>query len=50
MLDYVLTHSDGIVVEVIDNCKNNTPNDKNNPGNMIKIEHCCNKTPTSHKR
>ena len=39
MLDYVLAHSDGVVVEVIDNCKNNTPNDKNNPGNMIKIEH-----------
>lgn len=39
MLDYILAHSDGTVVEVIDNCKENTPNDKNNPGNMIKIEH-----------
>ena len=39
MLDYVLAHSDGVVVEVIDNCKSNTPNDKNNLGNMINIEH-----------
>lgn len=39
MLDYVLAHSDGVVVEVIDDCKENTPYDKYNPGNMIKIEH-----------
>lgn len=38
-MDEVLAHSDVVIIEVIDNCKNNTPNEKNNPGNMIKIKH-----------
>ena len=39
MLDNIVAHSDGVVVEVISNCNVNTPNDSNNPGNMVKIDH-----------
>lgn len=38
-LDYIVAHSDGIVVQLISNCTSNTPNDKTNPGNMIKLDH-----------
>ena len=38
-LDNIVAHSDGIVVQVIDNCNANTPNNSNNPGNMVKIDH-----------
>lgn len=39
MLDNVIAHSDGTIVQVIDNCNINTPNDVTNPGNMVKIDH-----------
>jgi hypothetical protein len=39
MLDNIVAHSDGTVIQVISNCNGNTPNDSNNPGNMVKIEH-----------
>jgi len=39
MLDNIVAHSDGVVVEVISNCNVNTPNNSNNPGNMVKIDH-----------
>lgn len=39
MLDNIVAHSEGTVVQVISNCSANTPNDSNNPGNMVKIEH-----------
>lgn len=38
-LDNIVAHSDGVVVQVIDNCNGNTPNNSNNPGNMVKIDH-----------
>lgn len=38
-LDNIVAHSDGTVVEVINNCNVNTPNDPTNPGNMVKIDH-----------
>ena len=38
-LDNIVSHSDGTVVQVINSCKYNTPNDGNNPGNMVKIDH-----------
>lgn len=38
-LDNIVAHSDGAVVQVIDNCNGNTPNNSNNPGNMVKIDH-----------
>lgn len=38
-LDNIVAHSDGTVVEVIDNCNVNTPDDPTNPGNMVKIDH-----------
>ena len=38
-LDNIVAHSDGTVVQVVNNCTNNTPNDTNNPGNMVKIDH-----------
>ena len=38
-LDNIVAHSDGVVVQVIDNCNANTPNNSNNPGNMVKIDH-----------
>ena len=33
-LDDIIAHSNGVVVQVINNCKVNTPTDKNNAGNM----------------
>lgn len=39
MLDNIVAHSDGVVIQVISNCNANTPNDSNNPGNMVKIDH-----------
>lgn len=39
MLDNIVAHSDGTVVEVISDCNVNTPNNSNNPGNMVKIDH-----------
>lgn len=48
MLDNIVAHSDGTVVEVISNCNINTSGDgrynspyrdSNNPGNMVKIDH-----------
>lgn len=38
-LDNIVAHSDGVVVQVIDNCNGNTPNNSDNPGNMVKIDH-----------
>lgn len=38
-LDNIVAHSDGTVIQVINNCTGNTPNDSNNPGNMVKIDH-----------
>lgn len=38
-LDEITAHSDGTVVQVINNCNANTPNDPTNPGNMVKIDH-----------
>lgn len=38
-LDNIVAHSDGTVVQVINDCNVNTPNDPTNPGNMIKIDH-----------
>lgn len=38
-LDNIVAHSDGTVVEVINNCNVNTPDDPTNPGNMVKIDH-----------
>ncbi len=39
MLDYVIAHSSGHVIEVISDCNANTPDDSTNPGNMVKIDH-----------
>ncbi len=39
MLDYVTAHSSGTVIQVINNCNINTPDDPTNPGNMVKISH-----------
>ena len=38
-LDNITAHSDGTVVQVIDNVNVTTPNEPTNPGNMIRIEH-----------
>ena len=38
-LDYIVAHSAGTVVQVINNSNTNTPNDATNPGNMIRIDH-----------
>lgn len=44
-LDNIVAHSDGTVVQVINNCNENTNGqngnryDSNNPGNMVKIDH-----------
>ena len=38
-LDNIVAHSDGVVVEVINNVKVSTPSDATNPGNMVKIDH-----------
>ena len=38
-LDNIVAHSDGTVIQVINNCNANTPNNSNNPGNMVKIDH-----------
>ena len=38
-LDNIVAHSDGTVIQVINNCNTNTPNNSNNPGNMVKIDH-----------
>ena len=38
-LDNIVAHSDGTVVQVINNCNVTTPNDPTNPGNMVKIDH-----------
>ena len=38
-LDNIVAHSDGVVVEVINNVRGRTPNEKSNPGNMVKIDH-----------
>ena len=38
-LDNIVAHSDGTVIQVINDCTGNTPNDSNNPGNMVKIDH-----------
>ena len=38
-LDNIVAHSDGTVIQVINNCNENTPNNSNNPGNMVKIDH-----------
>lgn len=47
-LDYITSHSDGKVIQVISNCNINTSGeskygstkkDANNPGNMVKIDH-----------
>ena len=38
-LDNIVAHSDGTVVQVINNCNANTPNNPNNAGNMVKIDH-----------
>ena len=44
-LDNVVAHSDGTVIQVINNCNENTNGqngnryDSNNPGNMVKIDH-----------
>lgn len=38
-LDNIVAHSDGVVVEVINNVKVSTPNDATNPGNMVRIDH-----------
>lgn len=39
MLDDIVAHSEGKVIQVISNCNANTPNDSSNPGNMVKIDH-----------
>lgn len=38
-LDNIVAHSDGTIVQVINNCNANTPNNASNPGNMVKIDH-----------
>lgn len=44
-LDNIVAHSDGTVIQVINNCNDNTNGengnryDPNNPGNMVKIDH-----------
>ena len=38
-LDYIVAHSAGTVVQVINNSNINTPNDTTNPGNMVRIDH-----------
>ena len=44
-LDNIVAHSDGTVIQVINNCNENTNGqngsryDSNNPGNMVKIDH-----------
>lgn len=38
-LDNIVAHSDGTVVQVINNCNVTTPSDPTNPGNMVKINH-----------
>lgn len=38
-LDTIVSHSDGTVVQVINDCNVTTPNDPTNPGNMVKIDH-----------
>ena len=38
-LDNIIAHSDGVVVEVIKNVSESTPNESTNPGNMIRIDH-----------
>jgi len=39
MLDDITAHSEGRVIQVINSCNVNTPNDSSNPGNMVKIDH-----------
>ena len=39
MLDDIVAHSSGTVVQVISNCRINTKTDVNNVGNMVKIDH-----------
>ena len=38
-LDNIIAHSDGTVIQVINNSTGSTPNDPTNPGNMVKIDH-----------
>lgn len=38
LLDYIVCHSDGYVIQ-INECYENTPNDPTNPGNMVVIDH-----------
>ena len=38
-LDNIVAHSDGVVVEVINNVKVSTPSDATNPGNMVRLDH-----------
>ena len=38
-LDNIVAHSDGTVVQVINNCNANTPSNPSNAGNMVKIDH-----------
>jgi len=38
-LDSIVAHSDGTVIQVVDNIRENTPYDTTNPGNMVKIDH-----------
>ena len=38
-LDNIVAHSDGTVIQVINNCNANTPNNPSNAGNMVKIDH-----------
>jgi len=38
-LDNIVAHSDGVVVEVINNVRVSTPNDATNPGNMVRLDH-----------
>lgn len=37
--DNIVAHSNGTVIQVINNCKYNTKNNPSNPGNMVVIEH-----------